>query len=562
MSLEVESGKIVEDSIFRKDRTCTDGIFLLIKSVYVIGLLILVCFCLPQSDVFRVINGYDDCGNVCGRNNTRNVDLPCSGESMINRKYLLLTVTLSSSEASKNCVAKCPEGDGLILFFNRCVRIRLFRMDADHIPQSFLEEIWQDLNMCYLELFWIFLLTFFSSQLMLMLLWCIPRLIVWVTMLMIVPTCSIGTCWLWFRWISSWRSDYNAENYLLYPIGASVASTVIFIWIYCMWGNLHLILEILYEASRAIRKGLFLLFIPLLTIVTLMITFTVAVCFILIIEGAGEPMLAAKRVLYVKSPLVLVTRWYNLLAFLWFCQFLIDCQHMVTAGSITAWYFTVDKSKLNSVMKRSFALLLWYHLGTVVLGSLLIAITNLFRLILRCVRCKKWCGSGKTGCCAGCCLLCLDCCFSCLDLIHRNAYVITSMQGQPFCRAGKRATNLLSMNATKFLSVNFVSGTALLMAKSFILVMVGFVGVELIQQKRELYHPHAILILMGAVVYLIAHCFMAVYEMTIDTIFLCFCKDILLNNGFDRPYYMSRNLSKFIDHDAVLEDHASASQKA
>jgi hypothetical protein len=35
---------------------------------------------------------------------------------------------------------------------------------------------------------------------------------------------------------------------------------------------------------------------------------------------------------------------------------------------------------------------------------------------------------------------------------------------------------------------------------------------------------------------------MTVYEMTVDTIFICFCEDSEQNNGMDRPYFMSRNL--------------------
>jgi hypothetical protein len=37
---------------------------------------------------------------------------------------------------------------------------------------------------------------------------------------------------------------------------------------------------------------------------------------------------------------------------------------------------------------------------------------------------------------------------------------------------------------------------------------------------------------------------MGVYEMTIDTIFLCFCEDAEENNGADRPYFMSNGLMK------------------
>lgn len=35
---------------------------------------------------------------------------------------------------------------------------------------------------------------------------------------------------------------------------------------------------------------------------------------------------------------------------------------------------------------------------------------------------------------------------------------------------------------------------------------------------------------------------MTVYEMTVDTIFICFCEDCEQNDGMTRPYFMSKNL--------------------
>ena len=42
--------------------------------------------------------------------------------------------------------------------------------------------------------------------------------------------------------------------------------------------------------------------------------------------------------------------------------------------------------------------------------------------------------------------------------------------------------------------------------------------------------------------YLIIDCFMTVFEMTVDTIFVCFCEDCEINDGMTRPFFMSRGL--------------------
>lgn len=62
------------------------------------------------------------------------------------------------------------------------------------------------------------------------------------------------------------------------------------------------------------------------------------------------------------------------------------------------------------------------------------------------------------------------------------------------------------------------------------------------QNKEGIQHIWVPLALAGLFAYLVSHCFITVYEMAIDTIFLCFCEDCEQNDGISKPYYMSRGL--------------------
>lgn len=79
----------------------------------------------------------------------------------------------------------------------------------------------------------------------------------------------------------------------------------------------------------------------------------------------------------------MVTRWYNVITLFWMSQFIIGCQHMVVAGSVAKWFFTRNKSQLGWPIVNSFKLLTRYHLGTVALGSLIIALMKLIRLVFK-----------------------------------------------------------------------------------------------------------------------------------------------------------------------------------
>lgn len=86
-------------------------------------------------------------------------------------------------------------------------------------------------------------------------------------------------------------------------------------------------------------------------------------------------------------------------------------------------------------------------------------------------------------------------------------------------------------------------------------------------QDKDVMHIWVPLLLAAVFAYIVAHCFITVYEvlinvtiyllflvlhllscintmlqMAIDTIFICFCEDCEQNDGLSRPYFMSRGL--------------------
>lgn len=119
-------------------------------------------------------------------------------------------------------------------------------------------------------------------------------------------------------------------------------------------------------------------FVALCTLVCLWLYFAIW------IESAGQLTIenntSAK---YVKDSTILVTRWYNVFVLFWVSQFIIGCQHMVIAGAVATWFFTRNKTALDWPLVRSMGRLLRYHLGTVALGSLIIGLMKMLRLLFR-----------------------------------------------------------------------------------------------------------------------------------------------------------------------------------
>ena len=62
------------------------------------------------------------------------------------------------------------------------------------------------------------------------------------------------------------------------------------------------------------------------------------------------------------------------------------------------------------------------------------------------------------------------------------------------------------------------------------------------------------MVTLGA--YFIADMFFEVYEMAVDTLFLCFLEDIERNDGSpEKPYYMSKDLKKILGYMERLESN-------
>lgn len=76
---------------------------------------------------------------------------------------------------------------------------------------------------------------------------------------------------------------------------------------------------------------------------------------------------------FEKTLLTKVTRIINNLNYIWMCFFIFSCQDFVIAGSVATWYYSRMKSSLGFPAMKSYFNLVRYHLGSMSLGSLILA---------------------------------------------------------------------------------------------------------------------------------------------------------------------------------------------
>ncbi|KAI3630109.1 hypothetical protein MIR68_011544 [Amoeboaphelidium protococcarum] len=368
---------------------------------------------------------------------------------------------------------------------------------------------------------------------------------------------------------SSVGSASNNEKVLLaISILAAILTFVLVILTITLRSRINLAIAVIGEASKAIRKMPLIVFFPVFKYVLLagLTAWIVYVWACLVTSGSkvsgtiGDQISNRTSVQFTPNEAFNYLTIYYALGYFWTFNFIIAIAQTTIAGAVASWYWSRDKANLPSaVITRAFARTMRYHLGSLALGSLIIAIIETIRAIV--FYFQQQLRKQKASKVAQCCLACVQCCLACFErfmkFINKNAYIEIAVYGYSFCSAAKEAFELLVRNAIRVIVVDRVSDFLFFLGKVLITAVVAIIGSSLLQNPEQLPDGETLnigrfwsvsLLIIIILSYVIASSFMAVYEMAIDTVFLCFCEDSERNDGSaQKPYYMEESLRKFVD---------------
>ncbi|TRY82249.1 hypothetical protein DNTS_009363 [Danionella cerebrum] len=244
---------------------------------------------------------------------------------------------------------------------------------------------------------------------------------------------------------------------------------------------------------------------------------------------------------------------YNVFAFLWCVNFVLALGHCSLAGAFASYYWAFSKPSDIPMfpLTQAFIRALRYHVGSLAFGALILTLIQMVRIILEYLDHKfkglkphrafvsehravseniSILSPAAQNPCARFIMCCLKCCFWCLEkfikFINRNAYIMVR-------------PHALSTKPRRTSS----DGVFLWIVDRHIREELLRVGEERILSAHA---EHRTTVVFGA--YLIAHGFFSVYNMGVDTLFLCFLEDLERNDGSpEKPYFMSKNLMKILN---------------
>lgn len=419
-----------------------------------------------------------------------------------------------------------------------------------------------------LSFVWLFLIQWFAGA------------VIWFTVIA-VNLVSIGfTAFLWKAYldVKAGNTDNAVSQYvstgsknetalLAIAIISSIVTVVLFLLIVALRSRIRLAVGLIKETSKAVRAIPMIIFFPIAKyfVLAALIAWTLYICILLATSGstvaATVNNAAAQHGAQFQPNRVLQgLAIYYTLGFFWTFNWILAIAQCTIAGAIASWYWARDKKSIPAMpVLASFKRTMTYHMGSLAFGALIIAIIQTIRAVLAYI--QNYCKRNKASTMVKAVLACLQCCFACMEsmmkFLNTNAYIEIAVYGYSFCEAARTAFSLLMRNAIRLVVLDKVGDFLFFLGKMFITLLTSLIAVAMLKNPQYAPGPDDIdvgrfwaipLILVAMFSYIIASCFMAVFDMAVSTIFLCFCEDCERNDGSaGKPYFMTDSLKQFID---------------
>uniref|UniRef100_A0A673AJF8 Choline transporter-like protein n=1 Tax=Sphaeramia orbicularis TaxID=375764 RepID=A0A673AJF8_9TELE len=580
-----------------EDRSCTDLPWFLLFTVFCVGMGSICGFTIVTGGAARLVFGYDSYGNTCGQRNEQIEGVRLSGLDHRDRKFVFfldpcnIDIVQRKIKSMALCVSLCPpeelktyqdlkrfamvNGEASSVTHRVDVSPVAHRVDVSPFAEAVVTFVGDNsvlhrliagvaaskeiiIGLCVLALV--------LSMLLMVIIRYISAVLVWILTSLVVLGSLAGTSVLWWLYIDhrlygndttvkitkevkdevEVRRD-SGQALLVYAIAATVFTIILLLLMLFMRKRVALTIALFHVAGKVFLHLPLLTLQPFVTFLALLLFWIYWILVLLFLGTSGNPVQNEETGLTefrLTGPLQYLT-WYHAVGLVWISEFILACQQMTVAGAVVTYYFTRDKTRLPVTPILSSVLrLVRYHLGTVAKGSFIITLVKIPRLVLMYIHNQL---KGKENACARCllktCICCLWCLEKCLNYLNQNAYAATAINSTSFCTSARDAFVILVENALRVATINAVGDFVLFLGKILIVTSTAFAGVLLLNYQRDYAEWLLPLIIVCLFAFLVAHCFLSIFEIVVDVLFLCFAIDTKYNDGTPgKEFFMDKAL--------------------
>ena len=366
---------------------------------------------------------------------------------------------------------------------------------------------------------------------------------------------------------ASYEDTSEAGWILFYAWTSLIAAGIYLLVMVCSFNSLRVAIAVIETAADYFADTKRIIFVPLLYFLIGFICFIAWVFALLCVASIG-PITVDSVALQTKDiewdEKTTYAMWYMLFGFFWIMAFIISCNEFVVIVSAITWYYS-DKTEPDddgipgdSDVKVGFWWSFRYHMGSLAFGSFILAIVWIIRFIFEYIGEKMIEATGNNGC-TKCLIACIRCCLDCFDrfirYLNRNAYIYMALSGESFCSSALNAFILILKNAAKFAFVEGIADVFMFLAKFFIscsTTAVSWPIMKAIADVDSVFFPLFMVFLLS---YMIASTFIAVFDVSANTILQCYLmdKEIAAQQGVGDPAHIPPTMTKFFGKEVVQQ---------
>mmetsp|Transcript_47922 Transcript_47922/g.111802 ORF Transcript_47922/g.111802 Transcript_47922/m.111802 type:complete len:645 (-) Transcript_47922:113-2047(-) len=544
---------------FYAEHSCTDAVFLLAFAGSLGFLLYMSIYAIAHGDTRRLVNGFDANGNQCG------IDMP--GRDFL---YWCRSVELPDviDVTHPVCVERCPDSDlhgssasascssdFVVSDYATTVFAGRYCMPQD---SAFLSQVERQLQgkpvgryaagLSMLRWAWAPLLgSALVAVLMgfgyLFLFGRCTRFLVWTSMILVVFIPLAGGAGLIAaaicRCTDFTQSEDDVQWAFIIGISSVVIGTLFALLLAFRRDAIEVAVGCIEAACECLGDVPVLLLEPVFTLVLkVTVLAPLLVGFVLLLStGDVQPHGTYRTFHYNHTQSVFIACYF--FAILWAWELCNALSHFVLAYVVQRWYFTpyfVNTKRVNPiVLLEGYWLGVVYHLGTLALGSVIIACVRFLRVCLAVLeRQAKYSGNCIGACLSRICFACLTCMQRLVEFLNKNAYIEVAVSSSPFCVAAYRAGAVINREIAAVAALNGACWILKLAGLGAIAAVGGLVAwVRLrtepdyssIVSARYVQDPVLLTLVAIAICIAIAYTFLTVFDMACDTVLYCFATE-------------------------------------
>lgn len=176
----------------------------------------------------------------------------------------------------------------------------------------------------------------------------------------------------------------------------------------------------------------------------------------------------------------------------WIIAFIVALEQFIVAATCCMWYFSGDGSDVaisfgdvgvGIATKWAFR----YHLGSLAIGSFLIAVVQMIKVVFEYFASKEDYLKTKDNFAVKAILCCIRYCIWCLDayvkFINKNSYIQIALHNSTFCTACKESFYLIVRHIGRFSSLGVIGFLITFLGKGIIVGLSVWVSILIMNSQ-------------------------------------------------------------------------------